>query len=249
MNLFGYTRLLLLALYFSFLSTGLTAQTAAKDSVFYNQVLNQAAIGYQQMMADESRLINGAQYAGYPFSFIKGHQFFDSTVSYKGTIVYDHIFYQDIQLQYDEIADLVIVHNNFRKIELSSERISRFTIMGNKFARIEKNSNSSSSIGKTGFYQVLYEGKIHVYKKEVKEIFDELTSDQGVLHRILVNEYYFIKKDNSYLPVSKKKDLLNAYKDKRKEIREYISSKHLSYREDKEELILKVSEYYDQITK
>jgi len=90
---------------------------------------------------------------------------------------------------------------------------------------------------------------VHVYKKEVKEVFDELTSDQGILHRVLAKQNYFVKKGNDYLPINKKRDLVDAYKDKKKEIREYISKNRLNKRGDKENMILKVSAYYDQITK
>jgi len=99
-------------------------------------------------MGDNSRIYNGAQYAGYPFAFISGHQFFDSIAVMEGTIVYDNVLYQGLKLQYDEITDVVILHNKFRKIQLSGERISHFTLLDNQFTRIEKNSDSKSPISK-----------------------------------------------------------------------------------------------------
>lgn len=201
------------------------------------------------MIGVDSRLFNGLQYAGYPFSFVKGHQFFDTTAAMPGTIMYDDVHYQDLQLLYDEVSDKAIVISNQRRVELSSERISGFTILDHQFVRIVKDSSVKSSISKEGFYELLYKGKVQVYKKEQKEVFEELSSDQGILRRILVKVNYYICKDKGYFPVSNKKDVIAIYKDRKKEVRDYINNNGLSFRNNKEEAVIKVSAYYDQLTK
>ena len=88
-----------------------------------------------------------------------------------------------------------------------------------------------------------------MFKKEAKEVFEELSSEQGILRRILVKVNYYIGKDNSYFPVTNKKDVMAIYKDRKKEVRDYISNNGLSFRNNKEEAITKVSAYYDQLIK
>lgn len=201
------------------------------------------------MIGVDSRLFNGIQYAGYPFSFLMGHQFFDTTAAMPGTITYDDVFYNDVQLLYDEVSDKAIVISNQRRVELSSERINAFTILNHHFVRIVKDSSAKTPISKDGFYELLYTGKVQVFKKEAKEVFEELSSDQGILRRILEKLNYYIGKDGNYFPVSNKKDVMAIFKDRKKEVRDYINNNGLSFRNNKEEAITKVSAYYDQLTK
>ncbi len=244
-----FRRYFLPAIFFSCFTPGLYAQLSAKDSVYFLQPINNAIKEHQQMIGVDSRLFNGIQYAGYPFSFVKGHQFFDTTAAMPGTITYDDVYYNDVQLLYDEVSDKAIVISNQRRVELSSERINDFTILNHHFVRIVKDSSGKTPISKDGFYELLYTGKVQVFKKEAKEVFEELSSEQGILRRILVKVNYYIGKDNSYFPVTNKKDVMAIYKDRKKEVRDYISNNGLSFRNNKEEAITKVSAYYDQLIK
>jgi hypothetical protein len=247
MNLCGRKWCVLLILNFSFLPFGLIAQSVIADSLIYQQAISNTISTYQQMVSDQSRLFNGLQYAGYPFAFLNGHQFYDTAQFTPGTIVYDNTYYPLVQLQYDEISDVVIIQENQRRIQLSSERVSGFTLLNKNFRKLTTDSVSKLPAGKDGFYILLYDGAVSAFKKETKEILDELTSDQGVLHRIIVKQSYLIKKGNEYVPVTSKRDLLAVFKDRKKEVREFQN--RLNFRKNKEDVITRVSAYYDQITR
>ncbi|ULQ50738.1 hypothetical protein [Flavihumibacter fluvii] len=227
----------------------ITAQAPAVDSAFYQQAVSNTIIVYQQLIGDQARIFNGIQYSGYPFSFAKGHPYFDSDVFSNGTIVYDNVLYPNVQLLYDELSDAIIIHLSMHKVQLSSERIAGFSLFDKKFIRITKDTASSSPISKEGFYQLVYEGNVTVLKREVKTVLDELSSSEGILRYIIPKQYYFIKKQNGYYPVYGKKEVLEIYSDRKKDVREYIKNNGLSFKKGPESMLAVVSAYYDQLTK
>ncbi|MBZ5859354.1 hypothetical protein [Flavihumibacter profundi] len=243
------SRLLLLITSFFIFAQLVNAQLSAGDSVFYQKAINNTIVFFQQSIGEQSRLFNGRQFLGYPFTFKEGHPFFYTDVLSGGSIVYDNVYYPDVQMLYDEVADVLIIQNGIQRIQLSSERISRFRLSDRDFIRIVKDSLDSPILSSEGFYNVLYKGNVSVFKQEVKSIFTEITSDEGILRYIKVKQYFYIKKDGKYYLVNRKNDLLDIYKEKKKEIRDYIKSNGLSFSDDKESLIVKVSAYYDQPSK
>jgi hypothetical protein len=225
------------------------AQLSAEDSVFFQKAKDNTVSQYQQQLGGQSGLINGSQYLGYPFNFTEGHPFFYNDTVNSGSIVYDKVAYQHIQLQYDEISDVVICAQTYRSVQLLSEKIARFSILNHQFTRII-NDSLKPSIPNTGFYELIYEGQTTVLKKESKKIQEDLrVQGMEILRTIITKTNYFIKKDNVYFPVKNKTSLLNVYKDKEQEIDRYLKKSKLKYKKNSENMILKTAAYYDQLHK
>jgi hypothetical protein len=139
-----------------FVSHHLTAQLAVNDSIFYQKAIHHSIALYHQSLGDQSGLYNGSQYAGYQFTFKEdGHSYFYKDYT-KGSIVYDQVLYSDIDLLYDEVADVIILKDGSRFIELINNKISRFAIGNNVFVHIEKEAANTI---KSGFYNVLYQAR------------------------------------------------------------------------------------------
>ena len=225
------------------------AQTSDPDTSFYHRAINNAVSLYHQAAGDQSGLYNGSQYPGYPFVFKDGgHPYFIKTVA-PGTILYDKIFYPQVKLLFDELADQVVFEDSNHRIQLLKERISGFTIGGSTFIRIVKDSLSTALLN-TGFYELLYSGRVAVLKKEIKQLREEIRfADEGVLRYIDSKLYYYIRKRDVYYTVGSKKAMLVVYKDRKKELQQYIKASNLSFKKDRDDLLVKVSAYYDQLTK
>ncbi len=225
----------------------LAAQLTADDSSFLNKAKENTVNLYQQQLGNQSGLINGSQYLGYSFSFASGYPYFYNDTSNNGSILYDKVVYHHIQLRYDEVAEVVICFQTYRSVQLISEKINWFNILNHHFERIVLDS-LNPSIPKTGFYEVLYQGKISVYKKETKKIQEDLRP-QGteILRTIETKILYLIKKNNTYYPVNNKKSLLQIYADKKNEIDRFIKKNKFKYKKDKENMIVKTAAYYDQL--
>lgn len=246
--IFGSIRLLI---FFTLITPSLHAQLSRDDSVFYVKAVASAITVYHQNLGDQSGLYNGSQNAGYSFSFQSGgHPYFLTSELGRGSIVYDNVFYPDVLLKYDETAELVVFQDPKHQIQLISERIARFSITDNNFIRIEKDDSLSNSIVRTGFYNLLYDGKVQALKKEVKVIREELRSNsEGILRFIDISTYHYIKKNNEYFPVNSKGAIMDIFKDRKKEIQQYIKTNKLNFKKDRDNMLIKVSALYDQLTK
>jgi hypothetical protein len=249
MRITGLTRILIIVIAAFFFTGPVTAQLADSDSLFYHKALNNAVSLYRQSLGDQLGLYNGSQYPGYPFGFKDGgHPYFIKDAS-PGTIEYDNVFYPDVRLLFDELSEIIVFEDSTHRIQLLNERITRFSIGDAAFIHIAKDS-LGSSLEATGFYQLLYEGRVSVLTKEVKKIREELRfADEGILRYIDTKKYYYIKKDAVYYPVGSKGTVLSVYRDRKKEVQQFIKANKLNFRKDRNNLLIKVSAYYDQLTK
>ena len=225
------------------------AQMSAHDSLVYKNAVKNVIEVYHQNITDQSGLLNGSLYKGHKFfRYNEGHPFFTKNTYAKGAIVYDQVAYNNIDMLYDQVDDVVIVQDSPRQIQLVSERINEFSLYGSRFVRIENDNPQSLLIG-TGFYKALYVGHSSLYKKEIKLAREKIYNSSELFITYELNSYYYIKKENTYYEIKKVNDLLRLFKDKRKELEQYIDEAKLNFKKDKDNMLTKVVDYYEQITK
>jgi len=247
MKLPGIASFLILTVFFLFPAISLVAQSSADDSVLYQKAINNLVSLYHQSEGDQTGLYNGSQYGGFPFTFKEGHPFFYDGKPGTGSIVYEDVLYENVLLQYDEIQEAVVMEDSSRRIQLLNERIRQFSVFNNAFIRIVKDSLSNALV-KTGYYNLLYEGRNRLLKKEIKTVREDITTEK-VIYYVDLHEYYYIKKDNTYYAVNSKRNVLKIFGDRKKEVQQYIRKNKLSYRKDRDNMLIKVTAYYDQLIK
>jgi hypothetical protein len=248
MYLRGQIRIFLLVVSAQLLVARLFSQSPAEDSISFVKTENKALAIYYQSAGDQSRLYNGFHYTGYSFAFAEGHPFFLTDKEQKGSICYDHVEYRGVDLQYDELKGVIIYKDENHRIQLLNERISGFTIGDYKFIRLVPDSLSHNAPA-TGFYNVLYEGKTGVLKKEIKTIREIFSYSSGERTRVIDQQtVYYFKRNDEYTPVFSQKDLLNYFSQRKKDIQHYIKANKLDFKKDPDHLLVKVAAYYDQQT-
>jgi len=223
----------------------LHAQVSAKDSLIYTTAINNVIANYHSKIGDQTGKYNGSQNAGYTVSFYEGHPYFFKHELSKGSITYDNIVFDNVELLYDEVKDWVILQDSTHRIQLVSQRLQGFTVFDQPFVRLVKDANTP--IVASGFYQLLYDGEIKLYKREVKIITEKFTYSPELKVLFEKVNYYYIKKANHFYPIVKKKDFLKILNDKGKEINDFISIEHLNFRKDKDNILTKVVAYYDKL--
>jgi hypothetical protein len=248
MYLRGQIRIFLFVISSQLLVARLFSQSSAEDSISFEKTENNALAIYYQSSGDQSGLYNGVHYTGYSFTFAEGHPFFLTDKEQKGSIRYDHVEYQGVDLQYDELKGVIIYKDENHRIQLLNERISGFTIGNYKFIRMVPDSLSQNAPA-AGFYNVLYEGKTGVLKKETKAIREIFSYSSGERTRVIDKQtIYYILENNEYGPVYNQKDLLNYFSQRKKDIQHYIKANKLDFKKDPDNLLVKVAAYYDQQT-
>lgn len=238
--------LLLILLLAFYPSTNIRCQVNHADSVFYQAAVYNAISFYKQSTNKYPRYYNGRRYKPYRIGFIAGSPFFESDQFAEGNVVYEGGSYDNVNLLYDQVTDMLILKAGF-VIELISERVSQFTIAGHTFTRLI--DDSLNNLPATGYYENLYSGKIEILKKEQKKIKEDLSNTEGVRGEIISKKYYYLKKNGQYFFLKNKSVFLGLLKDRENEIQQFIKYHDLNFKKDKETAFTKIAGYYDQLTR
>ena len=216
------------------------------DSLWMLRIKETAIKTYYQSIKENAPFFNGAEYTGHGQNII-GHAFFGNGNAYNGFLEYDGVLYNNVSMQYDIVDDAIIISdftNNYF-IKLNTRKIGTFSL-GNSvfvqpaFYKIKEN------IPGEGFYQQLYNGFTTVLVKQRKQVVYKATAEETIARFVQYNSYY-IKKGLNYLPVSRKKDILEIYDDRKNEIRKFIEDNKLNFRKNPVTMLEKIAAYYDQI--
>ncbi|HTJ12091.1 MAG TPA: hypothetical protein VL547_08700 [Dinghuibacter sp.] len=222
------------------LSLWLVHRTCAQsDSSAFAGAISQ----FHKILSPENGLYNGSEYVDYAASLKNGHPYFGSAQPFPGRVTYDGMTYDNLTLWYDVVRDgLVTVPPNMGfKMVLNSPRVKSFYLDGRKFIRLVRDSTHDI---RTGFYEVLYEGRVRLLRRTSKNIQESVTTT-GVEHYIYADSSYHLEKGGHYYSINKKKSVLEALSDKRKEVQAYIRRNKLSLKRGKDESLTQIITYYD----
>jgi len=221
------------------------AQAPSPDSSFYTSATQNTLNIYAQGIGNQSRLINGHEYLYYD-RLLKGDAYYGGYEWRPGKIDYDGVYYHDVPFLYDVYQDLVVLQlpDKAGNYSLINEKLPQFILMGHTFIKIKADSTNKL---KTGFYDLLYSGKVQALAKTVKTI--QNTGSYGTIEKSFIEEKsYYIKNKGIYYEVGGEGDVLKALKDKKKEMQQYIKSEKIKYRKDPDQFLIKITSYYDHLT-
>lgn len=198
---------------------------------------------YHKLLSPENGLYNGGEYIDYAATLKNGHPYFGSDQPFPGRVVYDGLEYDHLSLWYDVVRDDVVIlpPNVGFKMVLNSPRVASFTLGDRKFVRMVRDTTHNI---RTGFYEVLYEGRVRLLRRTSKNIQENVTS-QGVEHYIYADSSYYLEKEGHFYAINKKKSVLETLSDKRKEVQAYIRRNKLSLKRGKDETLTQIITYYD----
>lgn len=226
------------------------AQPAAADSLHTppsdSQMAYDTALSlYHAYLNPETGLFRGDEYATYDFRLREGNPYWSDKRRHGGSVVYDSVLYNNVQLMYDEVKDLLILYDftNLYKVALFPVMVSRFTMDNHRWIRLTDSLNPNQP--RNGFYEILYQGRIMLLKKEKKVIEEDLSGTVAQYFIQGADSSYYLKKNNVYYSLKTTKSLLRALKDRSKDVKRFIRSNGLSMRRDRENTLLKVSAWYD----
>ncbi|MDI3322203.1 hypothetical protein [Pinibacter soli] len=231
-----------------FFLTKTFSQSTAEDSIAYASAIKNAKAIYHKALYPEEGLYTGPEYYGYPFRFQEGQPYYYKDQMDTGWIQYEGVLYENIGMRYDLIRDQLIVTQpkNNARICLINDRASRFHLFNTTFIYL-KTDTAKAGIS-SGIYALLYEHNDNMLvKRNRKTITEELSLAEGILRFINDNNSFAIKKGNKYYPVSGKKDVLNVYADKKKQLQQYIRRNKLDFKHDKDNAFTKAVSWYDSL--
>lgn len=218
------------------------AQAPQPDSVSYSKQAAEAVSYFNTAAGSQAEFVNGLQYTLAPPANKGSHYFQDKNYCVPSLIRFNNTWYKNVPVLYDVFNDQMISFSGNDLFVLQTEKISDVYLLGHHFIRFVNGLPQ-------GFYDLLYEGKTQVLAKRTKMSDDEIIQSQTVKFILDDRTALFVKKDNKYYPVTGRGALTNVFKDKKKEINQYLRDHDLDYKRDKEATVTAVAAYYDQIAK
>jgi hypothetical protein len=213
--------LFLMIVVFQLISNSVNSQIRNND--FIQTAQNNAFEQYHKSRSEKLEIYKGKQYYNYRYHI--GQPYFHINDFRPATIHYDGIQYDNIPLMYDLVRDeVVILHfNDYTKLILVNDYVESFTVSGYKYVHLRKNN----VVIPNGLYQVLYEGDVKCYKKNIKRK-REKTTNLILELEIVESKKYFLENENGIVvSFQKMSGLLRNLKEKRRELKKYIKENTL----------------------
>lgn len=224
-------------------------QTISPDSQGQKTAAQNLESYFNIAVKQQSKLFNGPFYEFYSPQITGSAYFKDSQEFTKGSVVYDGFLYENVPLLYDLYRDVLVsvfYEGNF-KFNLISEKVSQFKIDDHKFVYLNKDLDATKSIKKTGFYDLLYDGKIKVYSKRAK-LMQEANDTRYVRRFFVSKNNYFVERDKIMIPFGKLGTFLSLFKNEKAEMRKFLKKNELKFKDDPERTIVLLAGYYDALT-
>jgi hypothetical protein len=220
------------------------AQPSA-DTLFQEAAVKNTIKLYARSIQGQTSLYNGSQYREPNRSNNDQHPFFDSDDWVFGTVNYDGEFYDNVPLLYDITADKIVTENyyNADQITLVSGKLTAFTMGKHTFTKL-----SHTTLPRSGFYQVLYDGASMVVARRQKVIREKIIS-QTIEIEFDPRYRYFLFKNGAYFQVKSKASVLKVLKDEKAALRQFISKNKIRFKYAPETALRRVAAQYDNLKK
>ncbi|MBF9255323.1 hypothetical protein I2I11_18645 [Pontibacter sp. 172403-2] len=228
-----------------FVRTAACYAQSATDTAFVQSAVSHAVKVYREAVGMQTHLYNGAEYVYHFKPYLEGNQFFETDAFSPGSIYYDGTWYTDVPILYDVMNDAVVTMHNSSgdKLKLINAKIDTFRLRGHTFVHF----NNKQALLQPGFYDVLYSKDLKFLVRRDKSI-QERAMQQGMEGEFRVEDELYICKDSTCYPVSSKRSVYAALKDRKKQLRKYASQQHLQFRKKREAAILALVKHYDDIS-
>ncbi len=222
------------------------SQTVKQDSISDAQLQNAINL-YDNFSAGNAPVYNGIEYIYYTFK-MEGDPYFITGDFSNGWVSYSGRKYDSLSVMYDEARNQLVILNFDKKsrIVLQNEFVDSFNLLGHTF--ISLTEDHQQNLYNSGFYDMLYNGKIQFLARRIKTMDSPIKGD--LLVRVFyIKDRFYVHKNGLYYLVNSKKDVYHLFNDKIRDIKKLMRKQHLKFRRRNfEQTMVKVTALYDQLT-
>jgi len=220
------------------------AQSLLPDNAFSGAAGHVADL-YNARIADQSEIYNGSEYKLYPQAY-KGSPYFEERNHCTPSVIrYNNTWYKDVPILYDLYNDVMVAAMRDSLYQLRADKLTDVYLLNHHFINL---AGALAANLTPGYYDQLYNARSQVVVKRSRTVQNNVTQ-QGVEVIYEVKDIIYIKKGNTYYSVSSKGSVLDVFNDKKKLLKQYLSDNKIRYNDDKEGAIVKLTHYYDQLTR
>lgn len=228
---------------FLLISSFAYGQLKSADSLLRNNSIFLIKQTYEAKVNGNSQLFNGIEYID-PFlkKSLSGSPYFLTEEWQKGFVFYGDQLYENASLRYNLFQDKLLIEHpqSHVTIELITKKIKYFGMEGHIFIWL-----SGEDDLKEGFHDLLYEGKTMVYARRYKAM-NEMIDQKVMITKLSDKTKLLLFKDETYFAISNKSSALNAFGDKKTEVKKFLSQEKINFRTDPERALVAMAKFYDE---
>jgi hypothetical protein len=166
----------------------------------------------------------------------------------KGNVVFaDNTATRNVELRYDVLDNVLVTKSKTGEENIFSDPVSEFTLNILNKERLFKNGfTGGNGINNKTFFEVVYNGKTKILKREVKTILESKGYNTGTISRKIENSsiYYIAREDKSTEVIkNNEKSILTALG--KPELATYVKDNKLNLKNDAD--IVKLLTHYDTL--
>jgi len=207
------------------------------------QSLDSAAVRYLRTANGHSTLYYGNEQDGRPRA--TNHPYLKDILYTKARLSYHQVIYPETLLRLDLSRDeLITLSPEFRQVILFPEKVDFVELHGKHVIYLRRDNLPGSP--SPGYYILLHSGHCKVFEKTTAALMNE--SDGGNKMRYAFTTRYFLLKDGVYYTIRSQRGLLKALSPYKKELKRFISSNRLLFRQNAELFITLTVNEYEKIT-
>jgi len=204
---------------------------------------------YDKAIGRNSMIYTGPEYH-YIHTGIEGHPYFMDNYWGSGTVSYEGQCFENIEIKYDIIRDLLLVKHLGKDgyllpLELYSPKVEEFNLLGHHFLYIKEDILSDFN---SGFYDLLHDGDpVKVLAKRIKKETKGQNSISKIEKKYAQKDKYYLKYKSYYYSVKGRKSYLKVLSDRKSELKTFLRDNKFRFRNEYEKQLLEVVKYYNSI--
>ncbi|GAB2560602.1 hypothetical protein [Spirosoma aerophilum] len=237
---------IVLLLLLCFITPGF-GQSALPDSAFIPMASREAIAAYERTLNEQAHIYVGNEYIAHD-PRIKVHPYYISDNMQAGTIHYNGVRYQHVEMLYDIVRSELSIKppGGGYRLRVRNEYISDFTLGDHRFSRIVGDSATGLT---TDFYEILYNGPTKALSHRQKTVHEDISSGSYQAEYVPKDRFYILK-SGVYHEIKSKRSMLNLFPEQAKTLRKFIRSNELKFNDNqREEAVKRVTQRYDELTK
>lgn len=208
---------------------------------------NYAISYFNRVIGQQSTLYNGSEYERYLYHIKSTPNFIDAESWQQGSVRFNGYTYTNVPLKYDLFKNELVsrLYNNVSEYVFDSEHVRNFEIAGHRFKYIS--ADTTTNCPASGFYEVLSTGRAEALARYVKTLQNAYDNNTIEPYFTKASVAYFVKKGKDFISVNSERSLLNALKDHKKELQQYIKSNNIKFRKQPAQAMALITTYYNHL--
>jgi hypothetical protein len=152
-----------------------------------------------------------------------------------GTVVYDGQPYYDVDMKYNVYDDLLLLRGmGSAPLQLHKPKVQEFSLDGYEFINV----NADTTAAVHGFYEVLLETKDFSLLKKHRKRYKKFYEREYSYHEFYeATPRYAIAREGTYHPANSRSEVISAFPDHRREIREFYRERRKQARNNPDDFM------------